>query len=291
MSATEHKHNGIHVFVFCCADYKNIINDCVNSIDQFIIDPIISRNIVSNTTINIDGYNLIQDKDFWKLLDPEFKYRNLYNHNWIKQQIFKLNLDKIVSGNILIIDAEVRFRKPLRWITDTKCTVFYTNKLNKHNGNEFVKQALDIDPILDKTFIVEATIFNTDILKEIQDRIVKLHSKSQLAAYQTIVFDDPTKIDPMPKLFFSEYELYANYLLKFHSEKVDRLLKYQLKFFNSIECETTSNSTGNVTKWLTQYEQIRGTNWPDCESKEDFANLPDDIKQECIEKFGYNNDY
>ena len=104
--STEHKDNssGLHVFVFCCAEYKNIVNDCIDSIEKHVTDNILSRNIVSNALINVNGYNLIKDNDFWELLHADSRYRNLYNHNWIKQQIFKLNLDKIVTGNVLIVD-------------------------------------------------------------------------------------------------------------------------------------------------------------------------------------------
>lgn len=289
MSTTEYKNNGIHVFVFCCADYVDIIDDCIKSIDQYVTDPILSRNIISNTTINVDGYNLIQDRDFWKLLDPDFKYRNLYNHNWVKQQIFKLNLNKIVSGNALVIDAEVRFHKPIQWIENEQQAVFYTDKWNKtqYNSAEFVKQSVGIGTDPDKTFIVEATIFNSEVLTEIQNIIEKLHLCPQLEAYQKIAFNTPSVLAPTLKVFFSEYELYINYLLKFHSNKVKQLMEHKSEFFSSIEHETTSNSLGSKTKWLTFYEQIRGDSWPNCEYEKDFVQLPAHIQKEIIEVFGY----
>ena len=291
LNTTEYNNNGLHVFVFCCADYKDIVEDCIKSIDQYVLDPIASYNIVSNATIEIDKYRLIKDRDFWSLLDPDFKYQNLYNHNWIKQQIFKLNLDHIVSGNVLIIDAEVRFQKPTLWITDNRSDVFYTDRWENPgfcDSTDFVKQILNIDIDSTKNFIVEATIFSTEVLKEIRDQIEKLHQVSHLTAYQQVVFVDPTSIHTLPKVFMSEYDMYINYLLKFHPDKLHNMIDLNSHpLFLSIKHTITSNSMNSQTSWLTFYEQIRDKSWPDCEHEKDFDQLPLYIQKEIIEVFGY----
>jgi hypothetical protein len=291
LATSGYKNNDLHVFVFCCAEYKDIVNDCISSIDQYVLDPVASYNIVSNTEIHIDGYNLVKDRDFWSLIDPDLKYRNLYNHNWIKQQLFKLNLDQIVSGNILIIDAEVRFQKPTRWFNNNRHTVFYTPQRWKQLSSvaEFVKQLLGLDIDLTKNFIVEATVFSTDILKEIRTQIENMHGVDQLTAYQQILFDDPTSLHPMPKFFMSEYEMYMNYLITAHPEKVNKLIDIdEDNSFLSIEHTIKSNSMNNQTKWITFYEQVRDNSWPDCCCEEDFYKLPNHIQDECITVFGYN---
>jgi hypothetical protein len=287
MSHTTEYSKGLHIFVFCCADYRNIVNDCINSIEKFVTDPILSRNIVSNTDIDIAGYNLIKDRELWSMLDPEFKYRNLYNHNWIKQQIFKLNLNKLVTGDILVVDAEVRFQKKIQWfVNDQQHLVFYKQPSDV-NGVEFVKQLVKINADASKNFITEAIIFSTEILTEIHNTIEKAHGMPQLSTYQTVIFNDPDCISPLPKLFMSEYELYANYLLTYHSEKVFKLIEYNPEFFYSKQFHITSNSRGNQTEWLTFYEQIKDPSWPSCTQEEDFSLLPDHIQHECINIFGY----
>tara|TARA_R110000868_G_scaffold411113_1_gene701843 strand:- start:950 stop:1858 length:909 start_codon:yes stop_codon:yes gene_type:complete len=296
LNTAGYKNNGLHVFVFCCADYKDIVKDCISSIEQYVLDPIASYNIVSNTEINIHGYNLVKDRDFWSLINPDLKYQNLYNHNWIKQQIFKLNLDRIVSGNILIVDAEVRFQKPTRWLHDDRYTVFYTNRWKKfdinstnYDSTEFVRQTLNLEVDSTKNFIVEATVFSTDILKEMRTQIENIHGVDQLAAYQQIVFDDPTSLHPSLKLFMSEYDMYINYLITMHPEKVNDLINLATdKSFLSFRQTTTSNSINNQTKWITFYEQIKDSSWPDCYCEEDFYKLPEHIQEECINIFGYN---
>lgn len=285
-----YNNNGLHVFVFCCADYQDIIKDCVSSITQNVLDPILSYNLVSNTTINLDGYRLVKDKDFWNLLNPDPQHRNLYNHNWIKQQIFKLNLDRIVTGNILIIDAEVRFKRPVQWVVKNQYNIFYTERWKDKSldSTNFIKQALNIDVDQTKNFIVEAAVFSSDILKEIRNRVETVNQMPQLTAYQHIIFDDPTSLSPLPKVFMSEYDMYANYLLKFHPQKLNSLIDLKTNnSFKTISHSVTSNSSGNQTKWLTFYEQIRDSSWPECTREEDFVQLPNSIQKEIIEVFGY----
>jgi len=285
---TTEYNNGLHVFVFCCADYKDIVDECIESIDQFVTDPILSRNIVSNTTIDIPGYNLIRDRDFWSMLDPDFSYKNLYNHNWIKQQIFKLNLNRIVKGHALVIDAEVRFQQPTQWIVDNKQTVFYDDRWPLHDTTEFVKRSINVNVDSDKSFIVEAVIFSTDILEEIQVTIEKLHLLPQLTVYQQLMFDDPTSINPSLTMFMSEYDMYINYLINVRPERISTLIKRtsDLIFYSKV-FDKTSNSIGNQTSWITFYDQIRDPSWPDCDKEEDFYNLPEHIQTECVEVFGY----
>lgn len=288
MAHTTEYNTGLHVFVFCCADYKDIVKDCVASIDSYVTDVILSKNIISPIKIDIDGYNLINDRDFWRLLDPEFKYRNLYNHSWIKQQIFKLNLDKLVTGNALVVDAEVRFQKPIQWcVNDQQHLVFYNHPLEAISAKEFLKQIVNLDSDASKNFITEATIFSTKILKEIQSKIEEMHELPQLSAYQKVVFDNPDALNPLPKLFMSEYVLYHNYLLTYYSEKIFKLIKCRPEFFYSKKFSITSNSSDSQTKWLTFYEQIKDSGWPCCEREEDFCLLPAHIQHECINTFGY----
>jgi len=282
--------NGIHIFVFCCADYVDMLDDCIRSVEEHVADCIISRNIVSNTrNINVNGYNLIHDIDFWKKLDPDFTERELYNHNWIKQQIFKLNIDKFVDGYALIVDAEVRFTHSVKWIENNAQKIFYSNYWTDYwfSSHEFIKQIANLESDMRKTFIVEAMIFSTDILKKLRRRIEDTNGLSQIESFKNIIFDIPMTTKSLPKsnMQMSEYDLYATYILKFYPEKV--LLQSTPKPFYSVQHSLTSNSKKSQTKWLTFFEQVRGENWPDCDSEVNFSNLPDWIQKECIEVHGY----
>jgi hypothetical protein len=48
---------GLHIFIFCCAEYENLVEQCARSIDEFIEDPILSKNIISNKNVKVNRYN------------------------------------------------------------------------------------------------------------------------------------------------------------------------------------------------------------------------------------------
>ena len=43
-----------------------------------------------------------------------------------------------------------------------------------------------------------------------------------------------------------------------------------------------------MSTWQEFYNEIRDSSWPDCANETDFEHLPDNVKQECIEVFGYH---
>jgi len=284
MLTAECNQDGIHVFIFCCADYEHLLSDCIQSIEDNVQDTILSKNIVSNTNINVPGWTLVKDEYFWKLIDPTFEYKNLYGHNWIKQQIFKLNLDLIKQGNLLVVDAEVRFNKPIRWI-DNKLTklFYYTKKIP--DSSKFVESVLNIksDP---RGFITEAIIFNSEKLEEI---------KQSLKQIRELVFDKPHSKSPQLKSFMSEYDLYSNYILSNYLGTVE-LFELTNEYYSvPTDVDTHSTSPDSQTEWITFYQQVKDDSWPECNSEEEFNTLPLKIQTECIETHGYkpkdNNDY
>lgn len=281
--------NGIHIFLFCCAEYVPYLDECLDSIRTHVVDPILSINIVTNTTIKKDGCITIEDRDFWDLIDPKFQYRNLYNHNWYKQQFFKLHVDKYVDGNVLIIDGDVLFTGPTKFIHQSTVDIYVTfgwpeGRVFYNNFNKFLLD-LNFDYNEDISFVSEVMIFSTEILKNLRDEVENKHKKSWFDVMSDSLLIDT---DMNPDYRLSEYELYGNYFYKNHKNLINNILRKSSKNFISRDPNITKlSSTGTLTKWLTFYEQVRDPSWPDCEYETDFVNLPDHIKKECIEVFGY----
>lgn len=46
-------------------------------------------------------------------------------------------------------------------------------------------------------------------------------------------------------------------------------------------------STATYAHWSNWYQRVRDPAWPDCDTEEEFVNLPQWIQQECINVFGY----
>lgn len=276
--------SGIHLVIFCAIDYKDLLDDCLNSAFKYIQDDILSVTIVSNGKFETDNL-LILDKDFWKLIDPEFKYSNLYKHNWVKQQILKLNLDKIIQGNILVCDVEVRFKNSIRWCNKNKFNMFYV-PLPINDSANFVFDAIGKTAV--NGFVTESIIFSSYILESLRNFIEKKFDCNQLDAYRSLVYDFPESETPELKVFMSEYELYANYVINYYPEYIWNFCQYNKRLYHSINHDLQTKDKNSNTQWISFYEQIKGPNWPDCYKEDDFGNLPDWIQKECIEVHGYN---
>lgn len=275
--------NGVHLVVFCAVDYESLLNDCVASAKKYIKDDILSITIASNGPLKTQ-YRVILDQDFWCLLDPKFEYSNLYKHNWVKQQILKLNLDRLFTGNILSCDVEVRFKQPIQWTENDKFNIFYTDE-PMGTSPVFVNNILGLNPKIG--YVTEAILFNSKILCNLRDFVENKFGCNQLEAYRNLVYDAPESETPLVKVFMSEYELYNNYVMQNYAEQVLESIKHTKDIYSSVTAEIQTKYKTSQTQWISFYEQVRSPEWPECYKEEDFINLPEYIQQECISVHGY----
>lgn len=299
------KHSGIHVFVFCCVEYKHLVSYCIDSIKQNVIDPILSITVVSNAAVEVKGTKNILDHDYWKLIDPDKKYTGLYNDSWTKQQILKLSVDQLVSGNCLIVDAEVIFLRNMQWIQNGKVNMFTSNSRHFQPYFDLMDDLLGLPKCDKNSFICDTMMFSTGILEKIKTDIETRTGNDWLQAIQDLI------TIPDNKFRLSEFELYGNYLIKYHQDQINAhthmkkhvviinsrqsntledlmiLLREQTpEAFISVNINTHSYNSPD-TPWLTFYSQIKDSTWPDCDREEDFYKLPKHVQDECIDVFGY----
>ena len=129
----------------------------------------------------------------------------------------------------------------------------------------------------------ESVIFSTEILKNIKKDIEFTHKKHWIKVLSEILIKNKSHNWDYT---LSEYELYGNYLYKNHKNLIHEIKHKNPENFISRKVNVTS-ITGGKTKWLTFYQQVKGVDWPECENEEDFVNLPESIRKECIEIFNY----
>ena len=275
--------SGIHFVVFCAADYEHLLSECIQSAKQYVKDEILSITVVSNSKITTE-YPLVLDREFWNLFDSEFEYSNVYKHNWVKQQILKLNLDRLFTGNILLCDVEVRFNKSIKWVDGDKFNIFYKDR-PMNDSYVFVNDILGITPT--NGFVTEAILFKSEILADLRNFIEEKFKCNQLEAYRNLVYDDPTSETPLLKVFMSEYELYSNFVIQFYPEHINELQKHSSDWYYSSLLEIQTKDNNSQTQWISFYEQVRSPEWPDCYKEEDFVKLPEYIQQECMDVHGY----
>lgn len=277
----------MHNVIFCHTGYRHLMDDCLQSIHDNVLDEISSTTIISNSPISISGVNNILDRELWSTIDPNFKHTNVYKHNWIKQQILKLNLDKMFSGPVLLTDADVIYTNKLKWLNGKKNKLFYRSS-PMDNSQGFVRSLIEVEPTVG--YITNNMIFQTDVLESLRNYIENKFQKDQIEIYRDTVLEDPLSDNTVPKVFMSEHELYNNYFVKNYPERIWTSEKFKMKEYWTYKKESEENMSYNHkdTIWLSFYESVRGPDWPDCYYKDDFKNLPQWIQDECINMHGYN---
>lgn len=269
--------------VFCAIDYEHMVSDHLQSVDCWVGDRILSKTVISNAKIQTDG-NLILDKDFWTIIDPDFRYANMYKHNWVRQQILKLNLHHIFDGNILLSDAEIVYKKLITWCHHDRCIQIFAEDPPLFTSAEYVEAMIGRRNKI--SFLTESMIFFTDVLQDLQNHIETRFQSNQLEIYRKIIFDDPYSITPKTKIFPNEQDLYNTFLAEYHPHRIWKKQKYDPDIFYNQPHDTRSWHDNSKTQWINWYEQIKDPSWPDCYRREDFSKLPYEIQRECIETFG-----
>jgi len=295
---------GVHVFVFCCAEYQHLLDYCVRSIRRYVQDPILDLVVVSNARLPRGDYRVLRDEDFWQQLDLDGRFLNLYKANWTRQQIFKLNVDRLVQGHVLIVDAEVLFLRPTQWLHHGR-TNLYTS-LSPHHEPYFnlVRSLLGINKCHEHSFITDAMLFSTAILQSLRQDIETHTGGAWIHSLDHELTNHQDRV-------LSEFELYGTYVMTRHADSIntvqgpipriltmdDRqshdfdqlldLVRSQLDLdYVSVNINEHSH-TGSATPWLTFWNMVRDPTWPDCDRESDFHHLPQHIQQECIHIHGY----
>jgi hypothetical protein len=171
-----------------------------------------------DSTFHIEGCISISENIFPFSIDTIYKYHGKTRKNsWYLQQLLKLYAGLVIPDILdkyLIIDCDTFFLKP---------TVFYENGLCLYNyGNEFhipyFIHMKNLHPSLKKVDISKSGIchhmlFETKYVKEIIDLIEKTHND----VFYNVFLKCVTEYSGSGA---SEYEIYFNYMLSIHPDKI-----------------------------------------------------------------------
>jgi hypothetical protein len=218
--------SGLHLFIFCHHSYRHAFLDaCVLSIETNIKDKIASYNIITDRKFKYRNYNVIEDNEIWDQFDPKFEYQFLYKNNWLKQQILKLACDKIKSNNLLIIDCDVFFIKPVKLIVKNKFNFYMANEYHRSyfNTNQYL---LNLDKQTEKSFISDFIIFNSNILKSLKTDIEQKNNDYWVLTLENYLSNSSNfkTLNNMEFPLFSEYELYGSYVYKNYKPLINSLI-------------------------------------------------------------------
>lgn len=204
----------------------------INDQLSFTIQNIIGyRNIYLicyDTSIKIIDKNIIivDEKSFPFTIKDVEKYHSKHERNgWYLQQLLKLYAGLIIPGILeryLIIDADTYFLKPTVFVEDNKC--LYNTSGEYHIP--YFQHMLELYPSMEKQIqesgICHHMIFEKEYVKRLFAMVEDYHNNHNSDNNKKFWQIFLEKVNPIDFIYSgaSEYELYLNYMLKYHKEKI-----------------------------------------------------------------------
>lgn len=143
-----------------------------------------------------------------EVIDFDFSLINMkHRRGWYRQQFIKL-FQKVTSDRYVVFDSDIWVNRPL--ILDPRLSTFFIGKDQFHKPYfDLMREIINVGKEYARSFICEVMMFERPLIQEMLDRI---HTDEQ-GFFDTCV--EYINMWPNPSAF-SEYELYGNYVFKYH---------------------------------------------------------------------------
>jgi FkbM family methyltransferase len=169
-------------------------------------------------SIIIDGCITIDEKIFPFTKNTVEKIHGKLDRNgWYLQQILKLYAGIVIDGILeryLVIDSDTLFLKPTTFIENDKCLYNYGREFHLPYFIHMKKLNKDFTKIYaDKSGICHHMMFETKYVKE----IIKLIETEHNDLFYNVFLNKVTDLNGSGA---SEYEIYFNYMIKYHNDKI-----------------------------------------------------------------------
>jgi hypothetical protein len=170
-------------------------------------------------TLKVDGCITISETiypfakpDICAVLGPNCR------QNWYLQQLLKLYAMFVIPDildNVLIIDTDTFFLKPTRFFDDNgKTMVFYLGENNEAYFPHMKRLHNSLSRIdIDKSGVCHHVMFQKMYLNELFKLVEQHHTMGFWKAFLNCI--DPDELSGA-----SEYEIYFNFMLKYHRDKI-----------------------------------------------------------------------
>lgn len=214
--------NQIDVVIPSVAKDKQTLNQCIRSIKRY------GHNV--RRVIVVSPERLTEEAEWFDEKNFPFTYNDCKGKTnppgWIFQQLIKLYAPISIPGlkkNVLILDSDVIFYKPIKFVTRDGAPIFTRAT---ENTKEYFNYLDHLIPGLKRQIpnvsgVAHHMLFQKNTIESLFAEIRQIHGKEPWKAMIDL-FDD--------NAFLSEYELYFNYTLA-------RALKYRLRDLNWLNSE------------------------------------------------------
>jgi len=206
--------------------------------------------VTCNTNIVISDCIIINEEifPFKKFIEDKFShYNGKSNRNgWYFQQLIKLYAGKLIENileNYLVLDADVFFLKPTQFIQNDRPILSVGDE---HHIPYFIHMNFlheSFEKVHSKSGICHHMMFNIKYIKEMVQMVEDKHNKPFWQVFILSVtehLNHPIYVDESGA---SEYELYFNYMIKYHSDKI---IVRQLKWKNISEKSIVTTNVNNL---------------------------------------------
>jgi hypothetical protein len=129
------------------------------------------------------------------------------------------NIDGILD-NYLVIDADIFFMKPVTFIENGKPIFSRDNQFHKPYFEHMKRLHPNFEKVSDKSGICHHMLFNKLYVKEIVDIVEEKHNKPFWKVFIETVDEHKNHNINVFESGASEYELYFNYMIKYHKDKI-----------------------------------------------------------------------
>ena len=192
-------------------------------------------------TLNIEGCITINENIFPFSINTINNIYGIQKRNgWYLQQLLKLYAGLIIPDILdkyLVIDTDTFFIKPVKFIENDKCLYSYGTEYHipyfyhmKCLNSSFTKV------FKDKSGICHHMIFETKYVKEIIENVERNHND---LFYN--IFLKNVNLNHIIHSGASEYEIYFNYIFKYHEDDV-KLRRLNWKNTNVLNEEVLTNT-------------------------------------------------
>jgi hypothetical protein len=290
--------NGVHLIIFCDQRYKDVfLDNCVYCIEQNVQDRILTKTIVSPSFFPYPGFDVIDDQTLWHQIDADLSYDFLFNIPWLRQQVLKMSVDCFRTGDLLIVDADLFFIRPVRFLENSGYNI-YTAQDWSQPLFDTTDMLLDHTSHVKESYVTDFAIWNSTILKELRLQIEHVAQSSWLDCLTRTA--DPAAYN------ISEYQLYGSYLQACYDSRINRVIapvgyKKDLaehhmdlsqrgqSWLHSLQQQSDNHYQSVLLDRVFMafrefYLKVKDPSWPDCDDERSWLTLPDHIKKECVEQ-------
>jgi hypothetical protein len=173
--------------------------------------------LVCKGDLQLEGCTTVDERLFPFDMETVAKFHGKRSRNgWYLQQLLKLYSGFFIPGILkkyLVIDCDTFFLKPTEFFKDSKCLYNFSYQNHQPYFDHMLRLDNKLIKVCEKSGICHHMMFETCFVLEMMKSIETKHGD----AFYNIFLKEVIDVDASGA---SEYEIYFNYMLKNHPEKI-----------------------------------------------------------------------